>query len=299
MKRCKTEIVQIYELTKRNMALYLKDKATVFFSLLAPLIVLLLYILFLRNIQASELASAMEGVSVKAIGGIVDSWLIAGVVSVCCLTVAVNSAIVIVNDRQNKVMDDFNSSPVRSYIITLSYFFAIFLITVFISMLVFLVGLIYLAASGSFYMSFIDVLAGIGILLLSCLSSTLIMMFIIRFFKSINAVSAFSGIFSAVVGFIIGAYMPISTFPKAIQYFTCLIPGSYSAGLFRNVFMNGAIQNLGDIPAEALQSITQTYSLKIDFFGVEIGMGWMALILAFSAILFLGINLLVHKLHKK
>ena len=40
-----------YRLTVRNLKLFLKDKMQVFFSLLAPLIVLFLYVAFLGDVQ--------------------------------------------------------------------------------------------------------------------------------------------------------------------------------------------------------------------------------------------------------
>ena len=41
----------LWLLTRRNLKIFLKDKANVFFSLLAPLIVLALYVLFLGRLQ--------------------------------------------------------------------------------------------------------------------------------------------------------------------------------------------------------------------------------------------------------
>ena len=45
------------QMTLRNIKIFLKDRAAVFFSLLAPLIVLMLYILFLGDIQVSSVKS--------------------------------------------------------------------------------------------------------------------------------------------------------------------------------------------------------------------------------------------------
>ena len=50
----------LWLLTRRNLKIFLKDKAIVFFSLLAPLIVLVLYVLFLGRIQEDGLLAALE-----------------------------------------------------------------------------------------------------------------------------------------------------------------------------------------------------------------------------------------------
>ena len=43
--------VTLSKLVERSLKIFLKDKVGVFFSLLAPLIVLVLYVLFLGDIQ--------------------------------------------------------------------------------------------------------------------------------------------------------------------------------------------------------------------------------------------------------
>ena len=48
------------QMTLRNIKIFLKDRAAVFFSLLAPLIVLMLYILFLGDIQVSSVKSFLD-----------------------------------------------------------------------------------------------------------------------------------------------------------------------------------------------------------------------------------------------
>ena len=54
----------LWLLTRRNLKIFLKDKANVFFSLLAPLIVLVLYVLFLGRIQEDGLLAALEEMGV-------------------------------------------------------------------------------------------------------------------------------------------------------------------------------------------------------------------------------------------
>ena len=50
-------------MTCRNIKVFFKDKMTVFFSILAPLIVFLLYILFLRDTYLSGMERSLESVS--------------------------------------------------------------------------------------------------------------------------------------------------------------------------------------------------------------------------------------------
>jgi len=59
-------------LARRNLTVFFRDKAAVFFSLLSALIIFGLYIFFLGDLWTSNLESIVNGQE------IMDSWLIAG-----------------------------------------------------------------------------------------------------------------------------------------------------------------------------------------------------------------------------
>lgn len=72
-------------LSRRTLKIFLLDKAAVLFSLLAPLILLLLYTLFLGDVQIAAVKSGLPGgveLSDAAIKAFIDSWVAAGVMSV-------------------------------------------------------------------------------------------------------------------------------------------------------------------------------------------------------------------------
>ena len=114
-------------LIKRNIKLYMKDKMTVFFSVLAPIIILLVYILFLGDIQAQSIMSVFESqgyaglVTETEVRAIVNNWMISGVMGVSCITVALNANIIMVRDRMNGNVNDIISSPVKRWVLYLSY----------------------------------------------------------------------------------------------------------------------------------------------------------------------------------
>ena len=56
--------VMLGMLIKRSLNIFLKDKMSVFFSLLAPLIVLAVYVLFLADIQVDAVKSNFENVPI-------------------------------------------------------------------------------------------------------------------------------------------------------------------------------------------------------------------------------------------
>ena len=276
---------------------------TVFFSILSPLIVLMLYVFFLGDLQVDAVKEAIpQGFTVddKAIKGFVDSWLIAGIMCVSCLTVALNSMLVMVNDREKNVYKDFTSAPVKPAVLTIGYFLSFYVITFLICFGVLLIGMVYLAACGSFYLTAKDFLECVGILLLATTNSTIIMMLFMSFMKSGSASGAFSGIFSAVIGFLVGAYMPISVFPKAIRYITTVIPGSSAGALFRECLMRGALKELSvGMPEAFTEAMKDSFSFELEFFDYKLGADFMWIYLAATTVVFLIINILVSAAKKK
>ena len=280
MKEFKRDLNIAASLALRGIKIFLADRMGVFFSLLAPIIILMLYVLFLSDVQADALEAMLAGVPYDPdiVSAIVDGWMIAGVMAVSCITVTFTSQNVLVKDRESGIISDILSAPVKRGVIAASYMIFNIAVSVMICLIVLALALVYLAITG-WYLSVADVFAAVGNTILSIISvSTLATLASVTFIKTDGAHSGMVGILSAAIGFLIGAYMPVTTFPVAIQYITLFIPGTYSAGVFRSIFMEGAISEL-EIPA-LRDAVKEAYSVTIDFFGTPIEVETIAVILA-------------------
>lgn len=294
-------------LVKRYIKLYLKDKITVFFSILAPVIVLLLYILFLGDMQVASIKGMLEDfgivegtVTTAEIRMLINNWMIAGVMSVSCITVALNANNIMVRDRVTGNINDVLAAPVKRWVVYLSYIISCFIITFCICFLVLIMSIVYLAATQGLMMSFMDFLAIFGITILSIMSSAFFTTMICSFIKTQSALSAINGVVAAAVGFLIGAYLPFSMLPQGVQYLACFIPGTYSAGLYRNYFMRGIVDYLKtkELPPNVMETLLKDYSIDLEFFGTKISAGWMTFALLISIVIF-GILLWVFYSNKK
>ncbi len=304
-------------LVRRNIGIYLKDKMMVFFSVLTPVIVLLLYILFLGDMQADmvmemlrqeEFAEVLAGIDEATINmlvrGIINNWMIAGVMGVSCITVAFNANTMMVRDRERGNINDVLSAPVKRWVMYASYIISCFVITFCICFAILLISIIYLACTHGLMMNFVDFLAILGNMLLSIVCSSFVTVLIVSFIKSEGALTAINGLFSAAIGFLIGAYMPFSMLPNAIQYIACFIPGTYGAGIFRNIFMQGPLRMLSglldssNVSTELIETLVKDYSIEMDFFGHTISVGWMVFALAASVVI-AGILLVIFYSNKK
>ena len=65
-----------------------------------------------------------------------------------------------------------------------------------------------------------------------------------HFFKTSSACGAFFGILSAVSGFVIGAYIPISQFSDRVQTVCNIFPASHITILLRNTLLKGILKNI-------------------------------------------------------
>lgn len=291
-------------MTKRNILVFFKDKTTLFFSMLAPLIVFFLYIVFLKDTYLSSLKESLSGleeyVLASDIENIANSWLLAGLLGTSCITVSLNSLHVMVNDKNSKIDYDYNSSPIKGYIVVLSYFTGAFLNTFLITASILTVGLIILNSIGSLYLGFNTVILLYLVTILGCASSTILMMIIVSFFKKSSALGAFSGIVSAAVGFVIGAYIPLGNFSNAIQGILSLVPGSHVACLYRNLLMKNLLEHI-DVSLNGMDSHTfismakEAFALNLNMFSYTTSNTFMMVYTSISAILALGLNIVLYK----
>lgn len=280
-KKIKDNAAVVSGLVERSLKIFLKDKASVFFSLLAPLIVLGLYLLFLGDIQTDGIKAAFEGASIeeKLLKNFVDAWMLAGEVSVACVTVSFSVQGITVQDREKGVLNDMLASPISRGIIDISYLISNFVVTLCICLIVLAVAFVYVAITG-WALSFVDVVLLIALTIMSVLSASVISTLVGLAFRTSSQHSAFVGIISAMIGFVMGAFMPLSAFPKGVQYVTLFVPATYSAALYRNLFMRGALEKIDAALPGAEDGLKDSFSMELDFFGKTIGADMQAVIFA-------------------
>jgi multidrug/hemolysin transport system permease protein len=269
-------------MTKRNIKLFFKDRATLIFTFLAPVIILGLYLLFIRNMQVEGMSES--GIPKEKIGNIVDSWLIAGVAAVGMMSVALNVCALSVADRQWGLSDDFLVSPVKPYKIKAAYLLSAFILTFAVGAVFIVLGVSYLALTGGAADVFMAVRL-FGVMLLTTVFSVSLMDSIVSAFKTQQASGAFGGLFSAFSGFITGAYMPMSIFPKPVRFICELFPGTHAASLYKQILIGAQTASFG-ADSYISEALNDALGVKIGLFGAEIGAaGQVVYILAVSVLL--------------
>ena len=280
----------LMRLTERNIKVFIKDKANVVFSMLAPLIVLALYVLFIGRMQSDGIIASLAeyGVSADdAVRAFSDSWMLSGVMATSCITVPLCACGTMVYDKNRGVSSDFAASPIPAWLPSAAYFLSVVAAGLIICIIVLGVCFAWLGVSGSWLLSAGDVFACIGLTFLSVLSSSTLLVFLIGFLKSEGAFTGINVIIGTVTGFLTGAYIPVSNFPAAVQYVTLFVHGSYSAALFRTFFMDGAVSEMAEaVSPQFATELADSFSVRLNFFGEPLAAGWAAAILAGTVLLF-------------
>lgn len=295
-------------MTKRNIRVYGKNKTVVFFSLLTQIIILGLYLLFLRVNYVEGIKSGMGDLagllSSEDIDSLVNSWLVCGVIGTSVITVALNTLAVIVNDRQQKISNDYSASPVKGYTVVLSYFTSTVITSFVMSAVLLSAGFIFVCAGNDLTFKIEQILSMYGVTALGTISATTVLMFIVSFIKRSSTFSSFGLMISTGIGFIIGAYIPVAQFSESIQTIVNLVPGSQVAGMMRNILMQPAIDNikskLGAEGAEMfIESTKGMFGTSLNLFGNEVDFNFMMLYTIGTIALFLLANLVFYKISSK
>lgn len=295
-----SELRKMRYLTLRNIKLYFKDKMTFFVSLITPLILLVLFIAFLKSTYEDSILSIIQGFDLdqSLIDAYTGGWLFSSVLATSCITVAFCSGMMVI-DKINRANIDFMVSPVKKSTLQLSYVLANLFSTFIITFVLLIVGLIYLACVG-FYITFVDILLIVFGIIITSLFGTILANIIWTFTHSQGVVSGVCTLVSALYGFICGAYMPINTMGQGMQYFVSLLPGTYATVLFRQGFLNSVLNRMREtLPQGMINGIASGFDVKMSFFGHEVSTLALILVISISTIVLLGVFLFINKFKKK
>ena len=245
---------------KRNVLLFFKDWQSILFSLLTSIIVLVLYLLFLKGTFVSAIQRAMEQypglasmVLQKDIDMFANLFLLSGILGSAMISVPFSCITVLVKDRANKVDYDILSTPLKREQIIFAYFVSAVLTSTLLTDIILAVGLIGIRMQGNMYLNISQVIKAFSIVALGSISASAIFMIVVLFFKTVSACEAFFGILSAASGFVIGAYIPISQFSNEVQTVCNLFPASQITIMLRNILLNGLLEHINT----SLQGVDQ------------------------------------------
>lgn len=251
---------ELMMLTKRHIKTYLRDKTSVFFSFLSILILLGIYLLFLGRMFAS-----IPGLNEMQQSRFIVGFIMGGVLVVGTITLSLGVLGTYVSDLEFKRINGFLVTPVSRQKLTLSYYIATVIVTVALSIMMFMLAFLYLGLTAGVWYSALLIIKAVGLLTLFCLISIPIIIIIMTFVKSNAAFGTVASLVGTLIGFISGIYVPLTMLDNFTQSVATLLPFSHMTMHLKKLLIGNEILSI--IPAEHMEGLG-IMSLKI--FGLEI-----------------------------
>ena len=272
-------------LVKRNILLFFRDKANVFFSLLAVLIILALYVLFLGDLTEEALRQQL-GFDSDKIGVVMASITLAGMVAVTSITGSLGAVGISISDKETAAKD-FLTSPVSHAKITRSYMLGSTAVGFIMTLAALVIVMVYIALNGGRLPDAIGFMRLLLTVVLSVLCGNAIVFFISVFVKTLNAFTSLSTIVGTLIGFLMGIYIPIGQFPDAVGWVVKCFPMTHAASMFKQTLADAELAALfSDMPPAALDAFREEFGVVFSY-GDFISSFWFsATVLAATTVVF-------------
>jgi multidrug/hemolysin transport system permease protein len=283
-------------LIKRNLKLFFRDRTSVFFSLLAIFIIIGLYVLFLGNMMVNNLKDLL-GSNARFI---IDSWVMAGILSVTSITTTMGAFGTMVEDTTKKISKDFSSAPLKRSQLAGGYIMSSFIIGVIMSIVSLIVAEIYILANGGKLLELMLLLKLFGVMLLSVFAGSSMVFFIVSFFKSSNAYATASTVIGTLIGFLTGIYIPIGSLPSGVQTAIKIFPISHAASLYRQIMMEAPMSTaFANAPVQVINGFKQTMGVVFYFGSTELSPIANILVLVATGVVFYVLAVIKISVKKK
>lgn len=279
----------ILSLVRRNVNLYFRDKASVFFSMLSVIIIIGLYVLFL-----GKMVQGSGDIAGEAARFLTDSWIMAGVIATATVTTTLGALGQMVDDLTKKINRDFETAPIERWKIVISYAISSNVIGILMSSFTFVLAEVYIVAYGGDIVGFSALIRILGLIILSTITSSAFLFFFVSMLKTMNSFSIISTIVGTIIGFLMGIYVPIGALPTAIQGFIKVFPPSHMASLLRQVMVNEVV-SIDYLPREVSEMLGIQF-----YFGDTLTSPFTSImILVATALVFFGLSVLMVSKRKR
>lgn len=265
---------EIYVLLKRNILIFIRDKASVFFSVLSMLIVLMLMVVFLGNMNADNIVEVLEqygGIRDAALDRenakrLISMWTLAGVLLVNCVTVPMTVMGNMVTDEMEGRLAAFYVAPVKRSRIALGYILASWVIGILLCLFTLVLGEVYLTVCGGEMLGASDFAALVGMISLNTFLYSAAAYLLALFIHSPGAWSGMLTVIGTLVGFVGAIYLPVGMLPEKIVSVLKALPVLHGAAMMRSVCTRDSLAvTFTGLPAEVAEIYQSEMGITISF----------------------------------
>lgn len=246
----------------RHLKLFFKNPVNIILSFLSSLVIISLYFLFIRDFTIKAVSD--YGFVSEYNELFVDRLMTSGLIIVIGATSVLSIIFIFVKDQYSGIIKDFLVTPISYIKIGYSYFFASFIVSMTITLLVYIgIELFFIFVYQSFS-SFQSVLFSLFVILCSNIISSLLILIIALWIKNFTSFSTFETLYGVVIGFFTGVYIPIGYYPMVIRNIFFYFPLCQTTSLLRNIQTNNVTNNiLFNYPKEQHNLLYETFGVHL------------------------------------
>ena len=290
------------ELISRNRKVYTRDRLAFSMSFLSVIILILVYQVFLGQIQIDAIKEALNSdtASTDTIQ-MVNYWLISGLTTIISMTSTLGAFGVMVLDKEKKLSEDFKVSPVSNFKIELSYAIFAILFGIIMTMFscIFAIGM-FNGFSSLLDFSTTDYLSILGIVSMGTVLAATIILPILAFIRTSSAFTTLSTIVGTFIGFISGVYLSIGSVGESLQQVMTWFPLTQVNALLKQILMKDAISKVFDhAPSTVIMNYKESYGVILQNpSGEHLSNQFMFAYISIIIVVLLGVHFMIKKVKK-
>ena len=290
------------ELISRNRKVYTRDRLAFFMSFLSVIILILVYQVFLGQIQIDAIKEALNSDTASTdTVQMVNYWLISGLTTIISMTSTLGAFGVMVSDREKKLSEDFKVSPVSNFKIELSYAVFAILFGIIMTMFscIFAIGM-FNGFSSLLDFSTMDYLSILGVVSMGTVLAATIILPILAFIRTSSAFTTLSTIVGTFIGFISGVYLSIGSVGETLQQIMTCFPLTQVNALLKQILMKDAISKVFDhAPSTVIMNYKESYGIILqNASGEQLSTRFMFTYISIIIVVLLGVHFMIKKVKK-
>ncbi len=299
--------MNFYELIKRNLKIYFRDKSAVFFSLLSMIVTIILMLFFLSDFQIDAIVSMIgefpgrnaDSDKINATVFVLQ-WIAGGIVGINAVTVTIAFYSAMIRDRVDGRLNSIYTAPVSRFTISAAYVTSAWICSVIICILTLAFSELYCIIKGADVYSFVSHIKLIGIIAVNSFTYSALMYLLAMLVATQGAWGGLGTVIGTTVGFLGGIYLPIGDYSETMANIIKFLPVIYGTKLFRTV-MTEDVQAIifKDAPAELINEYRLEMGVDLEIFSYKISDFDSIIILLTCGIVFLVCGAIVTKRAKK
>ena len=290
------------ELISRNRKVYTRDRLAFFMSFLSVIILILVYQIFLGQIQIDAIKEALNSDTASTdTVQMVNYWLISGLTTIISMTSTLGAFGVMVLDKEKKLSEDFKVSPVSNFKIELSYAIFAILFGIIMTMFscIFAIGM-FNGFSSLLDFSTTDYLSILGIVSMGTVLAATIILPILAFIRTSSAFTTLSTIVGTFIGFISGVYLSIGSVGETLQQVMTWFPLTQVNALLKQILMKDSINKVFDkAPTSIVTNYKESYGVILQNpSGEHLSNQFMFAYISIIIAVLLGVHFIIKKVKK-